>query len=93
MNDGVEFSIVCKFLDDSPEFTEAFECGLLWHKMETTGEDFEFTAHSVNIQQIELMAQSLNWDLEINPTEYDEWLEIKFSKKLPGSHLRVVKND
>jgi hypothetical protein len=62
-------TLLMPFLDKSENFTNGFECGIVWNKIEE-GETLErHLIHEENIHQIEMICKSFGVEAEIEVTE------------------------
>lgn len=81
-----EFKPLMPFFDESHSFTNGFECGMLWVKMQA-GEPIggELPVHTENLPQIQLMCKHFGYEIEVKP--YDEtwtFIKTKHANQQPG---------
>jgi 1,4-alpha-glucan branching enzyme len=76
-------------------YVHGFEMGQLWQRMRG-GHEAEIAEcfHASNRVAIERAATSQGWMVEVTPTEYAEWIDVKLTKAKPATSnphgLRVV---
>lgn len=54
--------LIMKFIDESQNFTYGFECGIIWERMERSGEFINHAFHAENKQQIEMMCKRFGYE-------------------------------
>lgn len=74
-----EFNLIMPFKDQSKSFTNGFECGQIWEKMENGVEFKMYPIHYENIKQIQMMADRFGYELEILDYNID-WSEMNGKK-------------
>jgi hypothetical protein len=86
MGSDAEFDPVFPFLNDTWDFCNGVEIGMLYRDMEKGEFEFEGIYHIGNQAQIEVMAQAMKYAAVFEPDEEEYWLKVKFSKRM----LRLV---
>lgn len=92
-NKGGEFGLAVSFVDQSPSFTNGFEMGILWNRMEGGRDPIEMMIHAENAEQVHRMAKHLDWIVNAIAPIADGWSKVYLSKapENPHPHLRVIK--
>lgn len=67
-----ENTLLMPFLDESESFTNGFECGIIWNKIEEGEILDKHLIHCENIKQIEMICSSFGVDFGIEIVN-DEW--------------------
>ena len=76
LEEGSEFQLVLKFLDQSKSFALGFEAGKIYGQMDTR-QPFDGTYHAENVDQLLAMAKTKNY--RCIPTNSDgHWCNLKF---------------
>lgn len=88
---GVEFGN-----DTEHAFVHGFEAGQIWQRMTCGHEaEIETTAHRANRELLTRAAAAEGWAVEIKPTDYAEWIDVRLTKtgsaKPNPRGLRVVR--
>lgn len=91
-NNGANFGMIVSFVDQSHSFTNGFEMGILWRRMETESADIEMMIHSENCDQVVRMANALEWKIDSMCPMGMGWHRVQMSKPavVHKSHLRLV---
>lgn len=75
--------LLMPFLTDSPEFTQGFECGMIWEKIKA-GECFDYhPIHTANADQMNLIGEALGAVVEVTPGD-DTWSFITVKSAIHG---------
>lgn len=61
------FNLVFQFLTDDPKYILGFELGIIYAKMEAEEDTIRAVIHSVNDEQLNVIAQNMKYDLTIEP--------------------------
>jgi hypothetical protein len=76
-----EYGMVMEFIDPSPEFTNGFECGLIWQKLNDGNVLTGYTVHTENSAQIQMICDHFNVPCVIKPYKSDSsWAELSTTK-------------
>lgn len=70
--------LLMSFDDESENFTNGFECGQIWEKLQSAENLDRYLVHTCNIPQIQKIAQVFLTELEIE--ENEEWSYITTKK-------------
>lgn len=93
----ISFSGVDFGSDPEHAFVHGVEWGQLWQRMRSgTEAEIEQCFHTANRVLIERAAAADGWDVQITPTEFAEWINVKLAKQRAARQnphgLRVVTN-
>lgn len=81
------------FTDSSPSYVHGFEAGMLCMQMQAGPDEIKspLALHAANMETFRRMAAFYGYAMETEPTEFDEWVFVTFTKGKPRPKLTVVK--
>ena len=85
-----EMSLVVSFPDQSEVFTLGVEAGIFWQRLQSGERDFEFVAHTSNLECLRRMARATDLILDAYPSEIDGWAECLVKGVDRRPNLRLV---
>ncbi len=65
--------LLMPFEDSSESFTNGFECGQIWEKLQSNEKLNGYLIHSCNIKQIKKIAETFMTLITIKETSDEEW--------------------
>lgn len=89
------YALIVSFPDASQSYVNGFEAGEIWKDMQSCA-DIERAVHAENKTVIERMAVASGYNIEIEKTDYPQWLNLigrkmKTAPKTPNPNgLRIV---
>ena len=91
----LSFDGIRKTQEEGHAFTHGVEFGMLWARMKAGAEaEIAQCFATANREVIERAAAAEGWDVEIKPTDYAEWIDVRLVKSKTAKSnphgLRVV---
>ena len=68
--------LLMPFFDSSESFTNGFECGQIWEKLQNGEKLDKYLVHRCNIEQIKKIAEIFMTKISVRKTSEDEWCTI-----------------
>lgn len=86
-----EMSLIVSFPDQSEVFTMGVEAGMFWQRMQSGEREFEFVAHTNNVECLRRMAAAEGLVFADCDTEVDGWSECSVSGTPTRPKLTLVR--